>query len=156
MLSTRITGDKALDRKLRGMPVRVQNKLEGQAIRAGLRIVVKRIKDRFPSKYRHLRTVVKSRYRRGKVAKAGAGVGKRKVPTRKHAHRGGVGLGSANIHWAVLSTSDRRTRDGAYRGRMPPILGDVVGSGWNVARHEAARAMLANLRKGIEREWKRL
>lgn len=161
MIITRLTGDKELDRAFRRMPQAVQNKIEAQAIRAGLSRTVTSIRRQFPPKYAHLRHTVKQRFRRrdrrtkGMVAKAGPGVGRQLPARRSGRNKGGVGLGGKNIHWGVLGTGVRLTKTGQYRGMMPPILGGVVERGWSAAEGEVTRAIVDRLTQGIEREWKR-
>ena len=97
-----ITGDKALDRKLRALPGKVQRKLEGQAIRAGLRVVQRAVRAQAPSPFKKS---VGSRYTRKKGGMAGVNVGKK----RGRGH-------SPHFSLYVLGTGERRTREGHRRG----------------------------------------
>ena len=131
-----ITGQKELDRKLRALPGKVQLKLEGQAIRAGLRVIAKAVRSQAHPAFKKS---VGSRYTRKKGGMVGVNVGKKK------------GRGYApHFSLYVLGTGNRTTRDEYNRGESPshPIV-DVATLG---TRDAALKATAENLAKGIERE----
>lgn len=101
------------------------------------------------------------------TAKAGFGVGKPTKAKKTKAHERnvygqgganlakGVGLSTANIHWFVLGTKQRKTKSGRYTGQIQPELIGLVPVAANAARgamitEAARRAALA-----LKRESKR-
>lgn len=127
-----VTGAKELDRKLAKLKRSVQNKVQRQAVLAGLRIITKAIKAEVPSTWKEGRKAIGFSFVRGKkqnigqtFAKAGVGAGMKKKAREKRAsnakQRGkkkGIGIGVSNLHWFILGTQERFTgskRVGAHR-----------------------------------------
>lgn len=152
-----LTGDKLLDRKLQRLERRAANKIASNAIRGGLRIIVKAIKKEIPSSAKSARKAIGSRFERGKpgkpaAAKAGAGVGIKRTGVRpKSSKSGGVGISGSNIHWYILGTEGRtqKTTD-RYTGVMPAE--GAVRRGAIKSRQAVKTKMLELVRKGIAKE----
>lgn len=127
-----ITGDKALDRKLRAMPGKVQRKLGSAALRAGARTVAKAVKTEYPVK--SLRKTIGTKHKTGKYTLAGVTQGK--------------GVRHANLY--VRGTKPRYTKSGRYSGEMPE--NPTVDRGYAKSKDAADRKILESLKAGIERE----
>lgn len=107
-----------------------------------------------PGMKKAVRTTIGSKVKRNADGsyglKAGLGVGKpskaKKAKARERASgsRPGVGISSANIHWVILGTANRRTKGGAYRGRLPAQFAGVVPNG-------VASAIPAAMEKSAEK-----
>jgi len=123
---------------------------------------------------------------RGNVTKAkvgfnvGKGATKRRV-IRKRTTKGGVGIGSANLHWFILGTDARYTgklkhrgamagysdSSGrqyrikttgavAYRGRMPAMQPGLAASAYNAVKGEARAAAQRAAKRYLEVQAKRI
>lgn len=155
-----------LNRKLLalGDPKKIKG-IARNAIRAGQRVVVKAIKAKIPGRYKEARKTVGSSFKRAKfgedkgqiVAKIGMAVGKKRMSDSeansnylKRGKRKGVGLGVRNIHWAVLGTGQRATKEPERRtGKMPAILAGVVQAGFASSQAEAAAKINATIASGL-------
>lgn len=72
----------------------------------------------------------------------GIGVGKRRLHvSRTHTVSGGVGIHANNIHWFILGTKERHTREGYNRGAMPPQVPGFFRNGMPHAEKRALAAM---------------
>jgi len=117
-----VTGHTKIDAALRRIsdPKSV-NRIARKAITAGQRLVVSAIKREIPGSLKDAKAAIGSKFRRAKTgqvsARVGAAVGK-KQEARTRRKSGGVGIGAANIHWAILGTGQRFTRKGYARGAM--------------------------------------
>lgn len=159
-----LTGDKELDAKLQKLKVGVANKYVRKGMTKALRLVVKAQKAQVPSQYKGAKRALGSRFdRKGKGgtirARAGAGVAKKKEQLPPARSSGGVGIGVANIHWAILGTGERRrTKIGGFlsqtggdltTGRMPPIMPDIIKNGFNAAAGSAMVVIRQEIEAGI-------
>jgi len=100
------------------------------AIRGGLNVIGKQMKQDLDPKAKQGKTAVKSRFKKGKTkitALVGFGVGKKskkapKVVNRKGNRKAGVGISAQNVHWWVAGTKKRST--GFIRGKATgkPIM----------------------------------
>lgn len=132
-------------------------RIAAAGLTAGLGEITKGIRRELPPEYKHLSPAIKHRFkkrdRRGRIlAKSGAAVGKPAVPKRKHAHKGGKGLSSQNIHWGILATGERVTKRRRRRGRMPPIFGDVVERGFTRAESAAEAKIVSKMKERFAKE----
>jgi hypothetical protein len=131
-MSAEVLGVESVKKKLEALRLSVRNKLERQAVSAGLRMLAKAIKSEVPSAWKEGRKAIGFSFIRGKgkfagttFAKAGVGAGiKKKAREKREASKGsrngrkGVGIGVANLHWFILGTAERETgskRVGAHR-----------------------------------------
>ena len=131
-MSSEVLGVELVKKKLKALRLSVQNKLERQAVSAGLRMLAKAIKSEVPSAWKEGRKAIGFSFIRGKgkfagttFAKAGVGAGlKKKAREKRESSKGsrngrkGVGIGVANFHWFILGTEERETgsrRVGAHR-----------------------------------------
>lgn len=183
-MSSEVLGVKQLQRKLNTLKASTQNKLERASVTAGLRATAKAMKSEVPSTWKEGRKAIGFSFVRGKgkfagttFAKAGVGAGiKKKAREKREASKGsragekGVGLSTANMHWFVLGTAERKTgskRVGAHRrgvvnrrvatggkvrrtGRMKG--NPIVVRGAQKGRAASLKAMADNFKAGIERE----
>ncbi len=155
-----ITGDKALDRKFKRLAGSGQRKALRAGIRASMTPIAKAMRaainasDASPSLKREARKTVGKRFAKGRKggaargqygAKVGFAVAKKKKDAGERS-RPGVGVGSANIHWFVLGTKDRRTKGGHETGKIRGVLGDVTKQ----ALASSASASIAAARKKIQ------
>lgn len=183
-----LTGVKDLDKALKELAGSKVKKIARSAISKGMRVLAKAIKQQIPPKYKSAKKAIGSRFSKAKggeskgqvQAKVGAAVGMPKFRKKKGAweknkqhvaskHSGsGVGISAANIHWAILGTSERKTgsrtrktRKGVLKskptgnpvrstGRMPAILAGIVKRGIAAGESAAITSILDRLRKGIQ------
>ena len=147
-----VTGDIRIDRNLATLKQSAQNKIARPALTKACRVSVKAMKGEVPARLKDAKRAIGFKVNvKGAeqiVAKAGAGVGvKRKAltkflakqKTRRSGH-GGVGISAADIHWFILGTEERATKDGHKTGRMPPQM-NAVKAGFNKSQGEALAAM---------------
>lgn len=159
----KLTGDKEIERLLKELGDAGIKKAAHSAVTKGMRVVAKSQKNKVPPQYKHAKKLIGSRFskeKRGEAkgthqAKAGFGVGKKGKTaaklrqSRKGRKGGGVGLSLNNIHWAVLGTEERTTKDGHPTGRMPKILENVVPDGTQAALGEVKAKMIESLTASI-------
>lgn len=118
-----LTGDKALDRKLKFLERKAGNRAARAGLGKGARLAAKKIKSEVPSRLKTVRRAIGSSVKKGRdgitTAKAGAAVGKAsKAKAAKRSTGGGVGIGRQNIHWWILGTGERtQSRTGRATGR---------------------------------------
>jgi len=174
-----VTGDKKLDENLRALGEKGMNRVARSSIGKGLTVIKKAIQRAVPPiakgaaqghQTKSIRDAIGTSIKKSKIngqlqAKAGAAVGKkRKVVLEVAAARafsrkglgndiGGVGVSANNVHWYILGTRPRYTKNGAYRGRMP-AEGAVKRGAANSMR-QANDAIIEGIRTGIVREAQR-
>ena len=156
-MSRFVTGDIELDRALEAVADRIATKAVTAGIRAGLGEYRKQMRAAVsnPRVRKTIATRFKRRRKQGITeAKAGAGVGKHKTTKSGSRGRPGVGISKQNAHWYFLGTSQRQTKDGANRGRMPPHGGIRQGS--IAARGTAMSVIRKKVRDVMFKEVKKL
>lgn len=170
------------------------------ALTKAIRVVAKAIREKVPRKYTRVRQTVGSRVMTIKTTsevygKAGFAVGKpsaakvaaqeartakrksKNASAKPGKKRGGVGIGTANVHWLVLGTEDRRTghktrrKKGvvvsrratgnpvAFRGRIDPAklgLQGAVRHALSASEPEAIRVLLEATKDKLEKEVEKL
>lgn len=160
-----LTGDKEIDKLLRELANEGISKAAKSAVTKGMRVVAKSQKNKVPPQYKHVKKLIGSRFnkvKKGKQAgtqqaKAGFGVGKKGKTakklrqSRKGRKGGGVGLSLNNIHWAVLGTEERTTKDGHPTGKMPKVLENVVPDGTQAALGEVKAKIVESLKASLEK-----
>lgn len=157
---TTVTGDKALDRKLRRLRQSVQTRLMKSAASAGLRVQAKEIKALIPSQWKSARkgigsSLKKNRKKHKLEAKVGVKVGKKQAKLiewgmkeaakRKAEGKRGVGVSPMTLHWFVT---------GNYHITSPPMRG-LAQRGASKSAGKAKAAISQKLRAGIMREAKK-
>ncbi len=162
-----LTGDVALDRKLKNMEAGAVKKVMKPAISAGLRVAAKAMKAAVPANMKDAKKAIGSRFGKSKrngevMAKAGAAVGIKAAKIgkdiekqkAKRSGRPGVGVGARNIMWFILGTQSRRTESGHSTGSMSPQM-NPVKEGFQASEAsvmskiiDVARTKLAALAKG--------
>lgn len=144
-----ITGDRELDRQLALLEKRDARRINRVGVNKGLAIIAKAIRRAAPvGKTRALKKDIGKRFARNRrsgeiEAKAGVGVGKKKV------NRRGVSGRANHSHLVALGTQSRVTKSGASRGVMP--ANDFVTQAFASAQPSAASATLSAIRAGIEK-----
>lgn len=159
-----ITGDKALDRKLRQLAGRGASKAATAGIRAALTPVAQAMRravtasDASPELKRAARKTIKSRFaktfgRGRKQAKVGFGVGKKADAGRSGRNRGGVGISSNNVHWFVLGTKNRQQKTtGRNTGRVRDVFSGLAEQALNAASSQALEKARKKIAQVIEKE----
>lgn len=149
---TFVTGDVQIDRKLRELKQSAQNKIARPALTKAARLSAKAMKSEVPANLKDAKRAigykVKVKGTEEIVAKAGAGVGiKRSKLTKqlekqkvRRAGHPGVGISAANIHWFLLGTEERVTKEGHKTGRMPPQM-QAIKAGYQKSESQAIAAM---------------
>lgn len=163
-----ITGLEDIDKKLSTMKVGAANKIARPTLTKGARVLLKAAKAKVPPQYKDAKKALGmkvdakgGRSRNEQRAKVGGGVGikaeKREKMAAKHAEKRqgktGVGIGVANIHWAVLGTKERTQKTtGKSTGSMEPLMPGLMKyavatakSGMETAMRAEATARLAQL-----------
>ncbi len=129
-----VTGMKELQRSLKNLDKKVQDKLTRASMTASLRIIAKAIKAEVPSTWKEGKKAIGWSFKKGKAssahkgvtfAKAGVGAGikkakrdKARASSTRSGKKKGVGMGVGNFHWFILGTAERFTgskRIGAHR-----------------------------------------
>jgi len=130
-----IRGDKELLALFRTLSDKGKDRVIAAGLKVYLKAIVKEVRRLVPSKYAHVRKLVKSKFRQrsGKVsiAKAGFGVSRPGGKNRGSNRKGGKGVGMepSTVHWWVLSKGAkvapgstapkrRETKDKQNRGIM--------------------------------------
>ena len=75
----------------------------------------------------------------------------RPIPKEADRKKPGVGLSHRNIHWFVLGTKDRYTRDGKYRGKMAPYFVGVLPQAVVSAQERALKRAEEALKKELQK-----
>jgi hypothetical protein len=164
MISGSITGDKALDRKLKRLATSGQRKILRSALGKGLTVLGRGIRNAIDPDQKSAKKTVGSRNKKNKKtglheAKVGLGVGKHsKSKKQRDSNRPGVGISKNNIHWLVLGTKERKREKGkgGSTGRMPPVGILWVKRGVAASQGEAFRMMQQTARQKLLDEVKRL
>ncbi len=141
------------------------------AIRGGLNVVGKQMKEDLDPKAKKGKTAVKSRFKKGKrviTAKVGFGVGKKKgktFPVSTKARKSGVGIDGNNVHWWVAGTGRRwagtgkgRKRGGRqmYRGSMPAMQPKLASIAYSKSQGKIKAEMIKRGALQLEKEVKKL
>ena len=149
-----VTGDKEIDRMLRQLEEREADRALNEALEVGGRTALRSMKAHVPARYKDAKKALDMRFRKKKRRNhqgitVGAGVG-RLGKVRSRSGRPGVGITKETIHWFLHGTGRRRTKAGKNRGKMPPVLHDVVEKGFEAAEPSVKQEMLAVIRRRIE------
>jgi len=130
-----LTGDKALDRKLKNLGRKAANRAARAGLGRGARMAAKRIKSEIPSSLKSVRRAIGSSVKKGTggitTAKAGASVGK------------GSKAGKT-IHWWILGTAERTQATTGRSTGKSPAHGVVVS-----AVSKAAGSIKAAIQEGV-------
>jgi hypothetical protein len=137
-----ITGDKALDAKLKDLELRTAKRIARKAINKGLTQIARGQRAAAPTK--RIKGTVGSRNKKNRKtglaeAKVGMNVGKKLTNPKRMPH----------AHLLALGTSERTTRSGASRGRMPAIARDFIRAGTHAALGAAKTAIETSLRTDL-------
>lgn len=154
-----ITGDKAIDRKLKRLAGSGQRRVARSGIGKGMTVLSRGIRNAIPPKYKSAKKAIGRRNKKNKKthqheAVVGLGVGKqRKSKKQRDPKKPGVGISKANIHWLVFGTPPRE----GPRGSMPNIgeAGGWVQRGVSSVEAEATRAMKEQIKKKVLEEVKK-
>jgi hypothetical protein len=159
MISGSITGDKAIDMKLKQLAGSGQRKVARAAIGKALTILARGIRNAVDPKQKSAKKSIGSRNNKKNKktgvheSKVGFGVGKRtKSKKQRDPKKGGVGIGKPNVHWLVLGTGHRTTDKGKGTGRMPAVGKDWVKKGISASKSDAFSAMQTTARAKILQE----
>ena len=157
MFSAKITGDKALDRKLSHLSDKGQARATKSAIGKALTVIARGIRNAIPPNLKSVKKTVGTKNKKNKrkgihEAKVGLGVGKQKKQAR--AGKPGVGISKANVHWWALGTGERQKKDGQSTGAMPEGP-KVVKEGYLASQGEARKKLMDTLRQKISEEAKK-
>ena len=137
MATATLTGDKALDRKLKRLADKEAKKIARKAVRSGMAVVGKALKQAAPDK--PTRKSIGNRQKRSKgllvTAKIGINVAKKK---NKKVY---------TALWTTLGTAVRKTKSGANRGRIQPQ--DFIPAAFAGSQSAAQAKMADVVQKGI-------
>lgn len=167
-----VTGIAELDRKLTQFSTSGANRAMRAGISAGMTQIAKAIRQgvnssdassemkRAARKAVGRRLVTKETTKKRQAAKVGLGVGKQKKAADRPKKRKGVGISSANIHWATLGTTERQLKKGSKTGpkaghptgKMPAILEGVVPAAFAASSGTAMSAATSKIRQVIQKE----
>lgn len=160
MISATITGEKAIDRKLKRLATSGQKRVARAALGKALTVLARGIRNAIDPSQKSAKKTVGTKNKKNKQtglheAKVGLGVGKRTASKKQRdSKKGGVGISKENIHWLVLGTKDR-TRwktSGAPTGGSPPVGKDWLKKGIGASKAEAFRVMQTTARAKIAQE----
>lgn len=162
-IEIKLLGDKEFLAKLQRMDRKVAGPIVRSGVLKGLRVIAKQIKANVPPALKELKKTIGYKFSKRKgglskgitQARVGAGVGKKqpKLPKR---NRPGVGLGTRNVHWAILGTGQRfKKKTGKSTGTMVPLVPDLVRKGFAQSSSAALHVMLESIRAKMVNEWER-
>ena len=142
-MSATITGDKALDRKLRSLGDKGARKAAASGIRAGLTVVARAIRSEIPPHMKSIKKSIGSRFAKNRrkgiqEAKAGANVGKKRPKQTPHAHL------------ILAGTQERRTKAGRRTGRVVAI--PAVRDGYAKSQGQATERIKQKMGEVIQKE----
>lgn len=158
MINATITGDKAMDRKLKRLATSGQRRVARSALGKALTMVARGIRNAVDPKQKSAKKTVGTKNKKNKKtgvheAKVGLGVGKRtKSKKQRDPKKGGVGISKTNIHWLVLGTGDRTTDGDKNTGKMPAVGKDWLKKGIAASKAEAFRVMQETARAKVLQE----
>ncbi len=137
MAKASLTGDKALDRRLRRLAEKEAKKIARKAVRSGMAVVGKALKQAAPDKATRKSIGNRQKRSRGLLvsAKIGVNVAKKKgkqVPT---------------AIWTTLGTVVRKTKSGANRGSIKPQ--DFIPAAFAGSQSAAQAKMAEVVKAGI-------
>ena len=153
------TGLDEIDRRLTELPLAPANRVARKGLSVAVRLLARRMRALVLSGGADVKKALKGYVKKNSrtkliQAKAG-GVGKQGTRAQqreakaKHAASGkrGVGIGSRNIHWWLMGTTDREHKSGKKTGRMPgnSVVKTAAASGMN----EALEAMAEKCREAL-------
>lgn len=157
MINASITGDKALDRKLKRLATSGQKRIARAALGKALTVLARGIRNAVDPKQKSAKKTVGTKNKKNKKtgvheAKVGFGVGKQtKSKKQRDPKKGGVGISKQNIHWLILGTDERQRDDGASTGRMPKAP-DWMKKGIKASEADAFRVMQTTARTKLIQE----
>lgn len=137
MAKSELLGVKELEHALSTLSKVEARKVARSSLGKALRVLTKAIKADIPPNLKDMKRAIGQRMDKAKGgpdagkhrAKAGVGVGKkskRQAKVKDRTGRPGVGIAKENAHWFVLGTAGRTTKNGGWRGAMPPQLPHLV------------------------------
>lgn len=163
-MAATLTGDKALDRKLKRLGDKVAKRVSAQGVRAALRVIAKGIKSEIPASQKSARKAIGTRFMQSKKNGVTAVVGGSKFTTDKieggvtkakashgKGKKPGVGISKNNIHWILLGTGQRTQNTTGRRTGIMPAVG-AVKRGFAKTEAAAIKKIQDTIRKGIARE----
>lgn len=149
-----VTGVKELDKQLKKLDRKTNNKVARAALSKGASVGAKAVKKEIPSLQKSARKAIghSTKKRSGAVTVAQFGTtGKRTASTKKaKSPSGGVGISKYNIHWYLMGTKDRYHKNGRFTGRMP--ANDAVASGAKKAKPQIKKAMIERAKAVLAKE----
>jgi hypothetical protein len=157
MINATITGDKALDRKLKRLATSGQKRIARAALGKALTVLARGIRNAVDPKQKSAKKTVGTKNKKNKKtgvheAKVGFGVGKKtKSKKQRDPKKGGVGISKENIHWLILGTTERHRDDGAATGKMQKAP-DWMKKGIKASEADAFRVMQTTAREKLIQE----
>jgi hypothetical protein len=155
-ISSNITGDKKIDRKLKRLAKSGQKRIARAALGKALTVLARGVRNAIDPKQKSAKKTVGTKNKKNKKtgiheAKVGFGVGKQ--PKKKQrGNRPGVGISKTNIHWLLLGTKNRTTEKGKSTGAMPPVGKGWLKNGLKAAEPEAFRVMQETVKTKLAQE----
>lgn len=164
-----LLGIPELDRRLEELELAIANRVARSALSKGARLAAKKIKAAVPGEHKGVRRAIGSSVKKQKSgrnkgwteAKAGGAVGKKVSKQEQEAkqakagrtNKGGVGISSANVHWYLAGTAERRRKrinPGQSSGKMPAH--NVIRRAMSTGSGAVLKAIKDGVDQGIERE----
>ena len=163
MITATVTGDKRLDRRLANLGKRGATRAITAGVRAGLTPVARALRRAINASSvstqvkREARKTVGKRFKRKRgskirEAKVGFAVGKK---VKKESGKKGVGISSNNIHWFVLGTEQRSTKNGRDTGQIEDMFSGLCQQALDRSKQAAMDAARAKISQVIKREAKK-
>jgi len=160
MLTATVTGDRLIDRRLANLTKKGTKRAIAAGTNAAMTVLGRALRSAInatsasPELKRATRKSVGKRFKKNRAAnvreaKVGFGVGKR---ARKAAGKKGVGIAKENIHWFVLGTDQRQTKDGQKTGRIEDMFSGLAQAALASSAQPAMDAARAKISQVIAQE----
>jgi len=161
MLTATVTGDRLIDRRLANLTKKGTKRAITAGIRAGMTPMARALRSGINATSasrklkRAARKSVAKRFKKNRAAnvreaKVGFGVGRGKG--KVSAMGKGVGISKQNIHWFVLGTDQRQTKDGQKTGRIEDMFSGLAQAALASSAQPAMDAARAKISQVIAQE----
>lgn len=145
-----LEGAKALEATLKGMKFTVQRRIMRNSVNRALTVVAREIRKSVPA-------AITRGHNMNRRVKKSIGVRGYKSRPDQYAGKTGLRVGSSrnatiapHAHWVALGTGDRRTKSGAFRGRVQPR--SFVPAAFSRSEPKAVEEMRKTFKKQLEKE----
>lgn len=160
------TNNEFLDSRLAELGSKSINRISRNAVRRGLTVLRQAMRAAVPAMAKTrgghqtltIKQAIGQSLKKSNVTdvtegKAGAAVGIKRQPSSERIKRTrkGVGISANNIHWYIMGTGSRYTKQKRYTGRMPAE--EAVRRGAGNAMGRAQQTIYESVKNQVAKEW---